>query len=253
MTTREKILWLFLLVGTIIFGLICMHAQGSDAPKLPRSFRKADGITQGAGAKSLITPAVVLPPAKANVFLSWDSNAPVQVRATNSLWTIIGTNVVVKTNRITHMVTTNRTPVYAAIPVAAWPVITNLTGTSVTLVGRKSNSPNAKEIYTVVRPFVLITNLSVTLAWDASNSTNSGITYTVYYGNASRNYTDHISDVTNLTATVSGVDGNLTNYFAATATDASGLESDYSNESILMPGVATTNLLGVGRVRMEIK
>lgn len=70
---------------------------------------------------------------------------------------------------------------------------------------------------------------SVTLAWDASPST--GITaYRVYYGPASRTYTNFVSvPGTQLTAVVSNLVQGATYYFAATAL-AGELESDFSNE-----------------------
>jgi hypothetical protein len=71
---------------------------------------------------------------------------------------------------------------------------------------------------------------TVTLAWDASASTNSIANYKIYYGGASATYTNSVSAGTNLTATVSNLVAGATYYFAATATDTNGLESDYSTE-----------------------
>lgn len=70
---------------------------------------------------------------------------------------------------------------------------------------------------------------SVTLAWDPS--TDPEVTGAiVYYGNASRNYPWH-TNVGNVTrATVQGLTNGLTYFFAVTATNPAGLESDYSNE-----------------------
>lgn len=69
----------------------------------------------------------------------------------------------------------------------------------------------------------------VTLAWDASPSSSvSG--YRLYYGVSSRNYTN-VLDVGDLTtATVSNLVVSTTYYFAVTAYDIAGLESDYSSE-----------------------
>jgi hypothetical protein len=70
---------------------------------------------------------------------------------------------------------------------------------------------------------------SVTLAWDANPEPDvSG--YFVYYGTASRNYpySTNVGNVT--TATVYGLPEGVTWYFAVTAMNTTGLESDFSNE-----------------------
>jgi hypothetical protein len=70
---------------------------------------------------------------------------------------------------------------------------------------------------------------SVTLAWDPSTDPEV-LGAIVYWGNASRNYPYH-TNVGNVTrATVNGLQTGLTYYFAVTATNSAGLESDYSNE-----------------------
>jgi len=70
---------------------------------------------------------------------------------------------------------------------------------------------------------------SVTLAWDPNPEPDvSG--YIVYFGNASRNYPYHTNVGNVTTATVYGLQEGLTYFFAITATNTSGLESDYSNE-----------------------
>ena len=71
--------------------------------------------------------------------------------------------------------------------------------------------------------------VSVTLAWEWS--TNSDVVgYNLYYGVASQTYTNRIQvgNVTN--ATISGLVSGTTYFFAATATDSVGLESEFSNE-----------------------
>lgn len=68
----------------------------------------------------------------------------------------------------------------------------------------------------------------VTVAWDA-NSDPGVIGYRVHYGTVSGSYTSHI-DVGNVTSCViSGLLEGLTYYFAATAYDGDGNESDYSS------------------------
>ena len=72
---------------------------------------------------------------------------------------------------------------------------------------------------------------SVGLAWDASPSTNSGtISYRIYDGVASRAYTNVMEAGTNLHFTVTGLVETVTYFFAVTAYDTNGLESDFSNE-----------------------
>lgn len=72
------------------------------------------------------------------------------------------------------------------------------------------------------------TNL-VNLSWQPSPDTNV-IGYNIYYGTASRAYTNEISLGNNTSATISDLVGGVTYYFAATAYDAAGDESDFSNE-----------------------
>jgi len=71
---------------------------------------------------------------------------------------------------------------------------------------------------------------SVTLAWNPSPGTNVITNYSVYYGVASRTYTNSVSARTNLTATVTNLVRGSIYFFAATAKDTNGLESDYSSE-----------------------
>ena len=70
---------------------------------------------------------------------------------------------------------------------------------------------------------------SVTLAW-SPNPEPDVSNYVVYYGHASRNYPNstNVGNVT--TATVYGLAEGATWYFAITANNSSGLESDFSNE-----------------------
>jgi fibronectin type 3 domain-containing protein len=71
---------------------------------------------------------------------------------------------------------------------------------------------------------------AVTLTWDKSPSTNvTG--YNVYRGTNSRVYS-HAVSTTNLTAKMTNVPYYKTNFYAATAKDNNGLESDYSAELV---------------------
>ena len=72
------------------------------------------------------------------------------------------------------------------------------------------------------------------LAWDP-NTESDLAGYRVHYGTASGSYTVH-TDVHNVTTyTVTGLTAGQTYYFAATAYDASGNESGYSNP-VISPG-----------------
>jgi hypothetical protein len=100
---------------------------------------------------------------------------------------------------------------------------------------------------------------SVTLAWDPN--TDPEVTGAImYYGNASRNYPYH-TNLGNVTrATVNGLQAGLTYYFAVTATNSAGLESDYSNEvsasipsdlTNSFPTISTMIPVDVGQGRKE--
>jgi hypothetical protein len=79
----------------------------------------------------------------------------------------------------------------------------------------------------------------------------------VYYGTASRTYSSIIDagNVTNLT--ISGLSGGVTYFFAITAYNASGLESDFSDEVLnvpiapTLPGLQTQGLVG-GRFSLTV-
>ena len=76
---------------------------------------------------------------------------------------------------------------------------------------------------------------SVSLAWDVPTTYVDGtpasglIGFKVYYGTASRTYT-HIIDVGTLPSCTVNFLSHTTYYFAITAYDSSGIESDYSAE-----------------------
>lgn len=85
---------------------------------------------------------------------------------------------------------------------------------------------------------------SVTLAWNPVINANVA-SYNIYYGSASRNYTN-VTSVGNVTnATISGLTEGATYYFATTTLDTSGLESVYSSELAYtvpngVPGIQVT-------------
>ena len=69
----------------------------------------------------------------------------------------------------------------------------------------------------------------VRLTWDANPETDIA-GYRVYWGLGSRSYTTNATSGLNLANTVSGLADSTTYYFAVTAFNTSGLESDFSNE-----------------------
>ena len=82
---------------------------------------------------------------------------------------------------------------------------------------------------------------SVSLAWNRSSTTNvTG--YRVYYGAASRNYSNSVvaGNVTNIT--VPGLASGVTYFFAVTAYNASGLASAFSTEFSYMPVISSSTV-----------
>lgn len=80
---------------------------------------------------------------------------------------------------------------------------------------------------------------STVLEW-SPNTDPSIAGYNVYYGGASRDYTNVIDVGASTTALVDGLVEGQTYYFAVTAYTFDGEESDFSDESIfLVPGLLT--------------
>jgi hypothetical protein len=78
---------------------------------------------------------------------------------------------------------------------------------------------------------------NVSLGWNPSSDANvTG--YNIYYGTVSGDYTNKVT-IGNVSAiTISDLTAGATYYFAATAFDATGDESVYSNEAMfIVPGV----------------
>jgi len=70
---------------------------------------------------------------------------------------------------------------------------------------------------------------SVNLTWDPSTD-STVVGYNVYYGTASHSYQTLIPVGNHVSAAVSGLSDGTTYYFAVTAIDAFGVESDFSTE-----------------------
>lgn len=80
---------------------------------------------------------------------------------------------------------------------------------------------------------------NVTLAWDPSPS--PGVeTYRVYYGTASGNYSAFVEVTNATTASVIGLVNGTPYFFAATALDSTGLESEFSEEISYTPSAGPT-------------
>jgi hypothetical protein len=91
-------------------------------------------------------------------------------------------------------------------------------------------------------PLTIFAAPSISLAWDPSPDP-SVIGYKVYWGVATRNYTNSLSAGGATTLTISNLIAGRTYYFAATAYDTNGIESDYSVEasgSVALPNQQPT-------------
>ncbi len=82
---------------------------------------------------------------------------------------------------------------------------------------------------TILTRIAALATPQVTLAWDPSPSPSIG-GYRLYYGVSSRDYTNLVDVGELTTATVSNLVVSATYFFAVTAYDIAGLESDYSSE-----------------------
>jgi hypothetical protein len=93
---------------------------------------------------------------------------------------------------------------------------------------------------------------SVTLAWDANPEPDVSA-YVIHYGTSSRQY-PYSTNVGNVTrATVNGLQAGLTYYFAVTATNSAGLESDYSNEvSTFIPADLTNSFPTISTISNQL-
>jgi hypothetical protein len=84
--------------------------------------------------------------------------------------------------------------------------------------------------------------LSVTLAWDGSPGSDGIAGYRIHYGTSSRNYSGRISVENATLGSVSGLQIGVTYYFAVTAYDVNGYESDFSEEVTYTPQLPTVHI-----------
>lgn len=113
-----------------------------------------------------------------------------------------------------------------------WTAATNTTATNVTLTFIGGQQRMFRLSVSNAPP----PSVTLTLAWDPSPGTNVIANYKVYYGVASATYTNAVATGANTTVSISNLVAGRTYWFAATAIDTSGLESDYSAEvSALTP------------------
>jgi hypothetical protein len=79
---------------------------------------------------------------------------------------------------------------------------------------------------------------SVTLSWNA-NSEPDVVGYRLYYGRTSHNYEQNIDAGRSTTATIQNLSTGTVYYFAATAYNAAGVESEFSDEVIFRSPIQT--------------
>ncbi len=92
----------------------------------------------------------------------------------------------------------------------------------------------------LVFPLPVLAGQSVTLVWNPSVDANV-VGYRIHYGTVSQNYSSVVAVNNTNAATVSGLVGGTTYYFAATSVDVTGAESAFSNEtSYTVPVTAAT-------------
>lgn len=96
--------------------------------------------------------------------------------------------------------------------------------------------PSLPEVGTVTPPG------QVRLAWDPSASP-AVAGYKIYMGPAIRSYTNSVDVGAVTNASIFNVNRMVTNYFAATAYDSDGNESDYSGEAVLPRIPPPTNVV----------
>src|ERR1019366_1822278 len=96
-------------------------------------------------------------------------------------------------------------------------------------------------VFIALTPLASLAAGTVTLAWDPDSGPDTVTNYNIYYGAASATYTNTVAAGANTTITVSNLVDSTTYYFAATAVDTNGLESDFSTEVSALIAVGLTN------------
>jgi hypothetical protein len=114
-----------------------------------------------------------------------------------------------------------------------------------TVAGRRAFSPMGGLLKIMTGVFLLLAPIQVfsltlptsrvTLAWDGNPDSDGIAGYRIHYGIASRIYTSSITVENSTSGTVSGLMAGLTYYFAVTAYDVNGYESDFSEEIVYTP------------------
>jgi hypothetical protein len=103
-----------------------------------------------------------------------------------------------------------------------------------------SKSPIVGPLIALFLAYVVLSwGAEVTLSWDPSESFGV-VGYDVYYGAGSQDYTNSVSAGNVTTVTVSNLVQGVKYFFAATALDGSGDESDFSNEAVATAGATNT-------------
>lgn len=95
----------------------------------------------------------------------------------------------------------------------------------------------------VVAEMMSLMAADVSVQWDRNTETN--ITYRLYWGGASRDYTNFVQTA-NTTVTISNLNDGVVYFAAVTARDTNGLESSFSEEvSFVKPKPPTKLRLSV--------
>jgi hypothetical protein len=107
-----------------------------------------------------------------------------------------------------------------------WTAATNTTATSVSLAFTAGQARMFRLSVSDAPP------PSVTLVWDSGVPATDIAGYAIYYGVASRSYTNVVDVGLATTGVVSNLVAGTTYYFAVTSRSSSGLESDFSTEVV---------------------
>lgn len=87
-----------------------------------------------------------------------------------------------------------------------------------------------------------IQSADINIGWDPVGTTNTASGYNIYYGYASKTYTNvvHVGYVTNVV--ISNLSSNKTIFFSGTTIGANGVETVMGNEVQYVPTVVTNQL-----------